>query len=508
MPRFSVKIAGSESSSRHGAVGFPASNLVLGANEILCRPNGSSSLVGRTIAQIAAETNGISYFRTISDGTTNTVITGNGPHILALVPGPRISITPTYNGGTGTAQFTITSQTVLSSDAAPTLGANLNVSTFNITRSNANVLGFGATLGDVRYITVSSGASATGIPSLSATSSEASVNVDFQISPLRGGSLLVGGTSPTIKSAVANTAFTVNATSTSTTAKHINLESGVAGVVTIGALATNKHLALQVAANTFDVRITGPSNTNYCAFRLDSGGNTGIITNNTTGNLILVSGSATTGVIPTAGSTSVQFNSDILLSAKSIKAVDNNITVDTVTNDFTGSLKLKATSKSGFHRVKSGTITIPVGGTSGTITGTGGMSSGYLDVINYNTSTEKAVKYFMYIQNSLIPSESAVVEFNTIINGNNFRSLEIINTMVQSDGSELYVNSEEGGGSGIVLMNDVVGIDANGGMALLPFTPDCQVALPSLNVNEVGITLNKCMQGTYIITLYKMSIEA
>lgn len=499
MPQFSVKVASNTTTTRHGAPAFLASNLVLGANQILCRPTGSSSLVGKTIQEIAADTNGLSYFRTISDGTSNTVITGNGPHILALVPGPRISITPAYNAGAGTAQFTITSQTVLSSDAAPTLGANLNVSNFNITKVSANVLAFNATLGDTRFVTVASSASTTGTPSLSSTTSETGTfNIDFGINPLRGGALAIGGTSPTIKSGIANSTFGISATSTSTTAKHITLESGLGTLVTIGTTSVAKHLALQVASNAHDIRISGPSNTNYCAFRIDSSGNTGIITNNTSGNLILVSGSATVGTIPTSGSTSVQFNSDILLSAKSIKAVDNNITVDTVTNDFTGSLKLKATSKSGFHRVKNGQR---VNGTA---------STKILETISTTSNTEKFGKYMLYMQDTLSPTSCAVVEFNVLANGS-ARSLQTVSVMV-SDVTGDFANAFNGSSEyEIVLLSSVSAtITGNPGQTITgpQLTLVCNTNNPTEGANTFLVQFNNCLLRDYNYTLYKMSIEA
>jgi hypothetical protein len=491
------------STTRNEVTGYAAANLQLGLNSLLYR-QANGSLCSATLREVAGTTNGLPYYTVISNGSTNVAVTGNGPHVLSVAAGARTTVVPTYNGSTGTSTFTVSSQTVVSSDTAPSLGGNLDVSTFSFTRTGSNILAFSSAPLNTRYFTISSAATGTGVPTLTSTSTEASVNVDLGLSPLRGGAVLIGGTSPSIKSA---STLSITALSTSTTAKHILLESGAGGIVTIGTLAVNKHLAIQTAAAGYDVRITGVSNTNYCAFRFD-GNNTGIITNNTTGNLILVSGATGLTTIPTSGSTRVQFNSDILLASKTITASDKNITINVESNDFSGALKLQSTNKSGFYRVKNGSITVPIGNTGGTISGTGGMSSGYLDVINYSTSTEKAIKYFMYIQNSLVPAESALVEFNVIINGTNFRSLEIINTMVQSDSSELFTWSEENQEAGIVVMTPVTGTGAVGGVEQLPLLPDCAVNLPSLGATEVGITLNKCMQGTYNITLHKMSIQA
>jgi len=142
---------------------------------------------------------------------------------------------------------------------------------------------------------------------------------------------------------------------------------------------------------------------------------------------------------------------------------------------------------------------------TGDISGTGGMSSGYLDVINYATTAEKAIKYCMYIQNNTNPADCAFVEFNVLINGNNFRSLEIVKTMVPSSGT-LYEQSEDFGQAGLVVLLSAVGDGAQGGTEILP---QCAGgSYPVLGTNLVGVALNRCIQGTYNITLYKMSIEA
>ena len=481
------------STTRNEVTGYAAANLQLGLNSLLYR-QGNGSLCSATLREVAGTTNGLPYYTVISNGSTNVAVTGNGPHVLSVAAGQRTTVVPSYNAGTGTSTFTVSSQTVVSSDTAPSLGGNLDVSTFSFTRAGSNILAFSSATGNTRHFTISSGASSTGVPTISCATSEATVSVDLGLQPLRGGAVLISGTSPTVRSA---TSLGLTGSTSTSGAKNITFESGIAGIVTIGPTAANKHLAIQTAAANFDVRITGPSNTNYCAFRFD-GNNTGIITNNTTGNLILVSGSVTTGTIPTSGSTRVQFNSDILLASKTITASDKNITINVESNDFSGALKLQSTVKSGFYRVKSGTITLP---SVGVITGTGGMTNGYLDIIDFTTTTEKAIKYFMYIQDTSDPSNCGVVEFNVLINGNDFRSLEIINSMVPGFGTIFDFET-----SGVVAMLPTIGEGALGGVEQLPACPSG--AYQALSSTEVGIVLNKCMQGTFSITLHKMSIQA
>jgi len=515
MPQFSVKVASGTTSTRHGASTFLAANLVLGVNEILYRPTGSNNLLGRTLSQIAAQANGIPYYNNISNGTTVVPVSTLGPQTLNIRPGNRITVAPSYDTVSKTATFQLESQTVLSSDATPTLSTDLELNGNGFTVAGANIttrVFFSgqsyAVATSLFYFNLSHSDAASTI-TLSRTSGSATAR-DITISGF-------GATSNVIIDRLksnTNTTFTLtsgSAAAAAVAARHISLESGLAGEVIIGP-NTAKDITFVAgtlsATQSKDIRNRFYNTTTLIGdiVHRAQGSNIGILGTNA-GNIILAAntGVLTNGVIPTAGTGSIQFNSDILLSAKSIKAVDNNITVDTLTNDFTGSLKLKATSKSGFHRVKSGSITVPVGGTGGTISGTGGMSSGYLDVINYGTSTEKANTYLMYIQNSTTPSQSAIVEFTVLVNSTNFRSLAITNSMVQTDGSELDLANQ---GLGIVLLNDVVGAGASGSMGAIPLSPDCTVALPSLNANEVGISLNKCMQGTYNITLYKMSIEA
>jgi hypothetical protein len=497
VPSYSVKIAGPTDINRNGKSGRVVSNLVLKQSELLYRDADANTLIGLTLYDIASRpSGGIPFFNTISNGGASIGVSSPGPHSLNIKAGSRVTVSPAYNGTTKTVDFTISSITVVQSDVTPVLGGNLDINSKNFILNTKPILDFKRTdsgTSNSRYVGIEA-TSNTGTPSIyTGDTTSTSSNVSLILHPQASGNVVIKG-SQTVSSF--DSSLNLSA-SVSTDTSHIVLNSNNSSNVNLSA-STNKNLTILSSGNG-DVRIKGGSNEIISRF---SGNNSALITNNTSGNFILVAGSTVAG-IPTSGSGSVQFNSDILLSSKSIKAVDNNITVDTVTNDFTGSLKLKATNKSGFWRIKNGSITIP---DSGDITGTGGMSSGYLDVINYETTAEKAIKYFMYIQNSSVPAQSAVVEFNVIINGNNFRSLEIVNTMVQTDNSELYMASSEGGGTGIVGINSAVGVGAEGGVDITSLL--CFVNPPALQTNEVGIMLNRCMTGTYNITLHKMSIEA
>lgn len=502
MPEKTVKISGPDLTNRNGRTGHLACNLPLTANQLLYNDPLENNLVGKTLSEIAATTGGISYFRTISNGTNSTTMSGNGAHVLSLVPGNRITVTPSYIGASGTAQFTISSTTVVSSDTAPSLGGDLDVNTRSFTISAAKVLDFtqGGSVGQSRHLRIGA-TNTSGIPSISAIdSTNANLSVDILLSPQRSGKVVIGGTTHTIKTNTTS-ALNLECVDTVATSNHIVFQSGATSNVNISA-SVNKNLTI-VSNGTGDIRIRGGSNEIISRF---SGNNSALITNNTSGNLILVAGSALTG-IPTAGSGSVQFNSDILLSAKSIKAVDNNINIDTVTNDFSGSLKLKSTNKSGYWRIKNGSITQ----TAGIVpSGTLGMSGGYLDAIS-STTLEKSNKYIMYIQNNANPVDCAMVEFNVVVNGTGstaFRSMEIINTMVSNVG-QLYEVSEEGGGSGIIILQGEGGTESTGGNGgIFSLNPSICASAASGPSNSIIITLANCLIGTYNITLHKMSIEA
>ena len=559
MPQYSVKIASPTSASFHGTSGlYPAANLVLLANQILCRPtDANNSLRGKTLVQLAADTGGIPYLTSFKDSSSNIItLPGVGPKSIKIIAdtetiGNTISSIVSLSGTE--IVYKLSAFTSLITDLTPVLGGNLNVnkktfigpSSFKPSAPSGNrtiaefiqnrqsTTGIGSGGAYFRFNTANTTDAAIISLVPETIGSETAVSSkDITISPIGSGKVNI--TTGIISTANNNGSFTINYTrnvgSSGLAAdllnQHIYLMSGTSNDVSIGTLGTSnvgKNLnfyASQIAINNsgskditfvYTKNNTTSLSTPIQIDRLITRGNDnsiGIFTTNTSGNLILAAGAVNTaGVIPSAGSSSIQFNSNILLSSKAITAADKNITIDVESNDFSGALKLKSTNKFGLYRIKNGSITVPTGGTGGTITGTAGMSSGYLDVINYLTSTEKAIKYFMYIQNANVPSESALVEFNVIINGSSFRSLEIVNTMVPLDSSELYIHSE---GAGIVLLTSVVtGTGGQGDSGALSFGgDDCSVALPSLGTNEVGVTLNKCMQGTYNITLHKMSIQA
>jgi hypothetical protein len=221
---------------------------------------------------------------------------------------------------------------------------------------------------------------------------------------------------------------------------------------------------------------------------MGSGSNIAIASSNV-GNLILVAnnGAVATGTIPAAGGASVQFNSDILLSAKSIKAVNNNITVDTVTNDFTGALVVKATNKSGFHRVKSGTKTNNV------VT--------EIDRLPTTNATEKANKYMLYMQDTTTSSTCAIVEFTVLANNATY-ALKI-NSVIQNGIStsptptfvELRTPTTRVGAP----------VDENG-TTIPQLESFCGTF--TTTTDFLSIIIDPCISGTFNYTLYKMSIQA
>ena len=557
MPQYSVKIASPTSTSFHDTGGlYPAANLVLLANQILCRPtDADNSLRGKTLVQLAEDTGGIPYLKSFKDANNTITLSVVGPKSIKIIPNTDSvgnTISSIVSLVDGEIVYALSAFTSLVTDLTPVLGGNLNVkmktfigpssfkssppsgnrtiAEFIQNRQSATGSGSGGAYFRFNTANTTDAAIISLVPETIGTESAVS-SKDITISPIGSGKVNI--TTGIISTANSNSSFTINSTRTVVSsglaadllAQHIYLMSGAGNDVSIGTLGTSnvgKNLnfyASQIAVNNsgskditfvYTKNNTSSLSTPVQIDRLITRGNDnsiGIFTTNTSGNLILAAGAAnTTGVIPSAGSSSIQFNSNILLSSKAITAADKNITIDVESNDFSGALKLKS-NKFGFYRIKNGSITVPTGNTGATITGTAGMSSGYLDVINYLTSTEKAIKYFMYIQNANVPSESALVEFNVIINVSSFRSLEIVNTMVTLDDSELYIHSE---GAGIVLLTSVVtGTGGQGDSGALSFGgDDCIVNLPSLGTNEVGVTLNKCMQGTYNITLHKMSIQA
>lgn len=91
-----------------------------------------------------------------------------------------------------------------------------------------------------------------------------------------------------------------------------------------------------------------------------------------------------------------------------------------------------------------------------------------------------------------------MVEFDVVINGNNFRSLEIVKTML--NGNLAFLSS-------IVGIASAIGDNAQGDSSVFSVCPNG--TYDELSANLVGIVLNRCIDpGTYNITLHKMSIEA
>ena len=508
MPQFSVKIASNTFTTRHGSTVFPATNLVLNANEILYRGTSSTSLIGRTLQQIAAQTGGIPYINAISDGTTPVSVSGFGTHTLSIRPGSLMTVVPSYDSVNKITQFTLNSITSLITDTNPTLGADLDM----------NGSGFkGGEVISTRILSLSqSYATASSLFHFLLTHSDAASTITLGrtlgIATTRDLTISGFGTTSNVVidrlKSNTNTTFTLTSGSTSgvaLTTRHISLESGLAGEVIIGP-TTAKDVTF--VAGTFsttqskDIRNRFYNTTSLIGdiVHRAQGINIGILGTNT-GNIILAAntGPLTNGVIPTAGSGSIQFNSDILLSAKSIKAVDNNITVDTVTNDFTGSLKLKATNKSGFHRVKNGQR---VNGTA---------STKILETVSTTSNTEKFAKYMLYMQDALSPTSCAVVEFDVLANGT-IRALKTVSVMVSdvTNDFSLAINGSTGEYE-IVLLSSVGGtITGNPGETVTGPQPVslCNSPNPSEGANTFLIQFHNCLLRDYNYTLYKMSIEA
>jgi hypothetical protein len=347
-------------------------------------------------------------------------------------------------------------------------------------------------------------------------SGESSVtNKDITISPLGTGGK-VNITNGIISTAAANSSFTINSTRTVASSgnatdllnQHIYLLSGAGSDVSIGTLGTGnigKNLnfyASQIATNNLgskDITFVYTKNSTAVAStpsqidRLITRGNNnsiGIFTTNALGNLIFAAGVDASilaaGAIPSAGSSSIQFNSDLLLSGKSIKAVGNNITIDTNTNDYTGALVVKATNKSGFHRVKNGTRN------NGTTT--------VIDILPTTNATEKANKYMLYMQDTGTPSTCAIVEFTVLANNATY-ALKI-NSVIQNGilGSPTFVElktSTSLTGSPV----DETGFNPTpdpGQICDNTFTP----------TSDLSVIIDPCISGTFNYTLYKMSIQA
>ena len=170
-----------------------------------------------------------------------------------------------------------------------------------------------------------------------------------------------------------------------------------------------------------------------------------------------------------------------------------------MTNDFTGSLKLKATNKSGFHRVKSG------------VRDNGTASTKILETVS-TSSTEKFAKYMLYMQDTLTPASCAVVEFNVMCNSTNARALSVVSVMVSDTTDDFSRAFNANGEYQIVVLSSGVGtITTNPGEIIT----DAQVSSactnapnPTQPANSFLIKFNDCLLRDYAYTLYKMSIEA
>lgn len=526
MPQYSVKVASNTPTDRHGASGYPAANLILTNNQVLCRVSNENSLVGRTVEQLASGGGGIPYLSKIG---TNTLTPG--PKTLDITAGNNCTVILSKSGDD--LEYTIDCFTTLLTDTSPTLGANLNVNkktfigpssvTLNPPSGNRTIAEFvqnrasGTSSGSAYFKFNTANATDAAVISLieERLSGESLVgNKDITITPLGTGGR-VNITNGIISTAAANSSFTINSTrnvassgnATDLLNQHIYLLSGTTNDVSIGTLGTantGKNLnfyASQIGTNNlgskditfvYTKNSTGGATTPSQIDRLITRGNDnsiGIFTTNTSGNLILAAGASagTAGVIPSAGSSSIQFNSDLLLSGKSIKAANNNITIDTNTNDYNGALVVKATNKSGFHRVKSGTRN--------------NNTTTEIDRLPTSNATEKANKYMLYMQDTGTSSTCAIVEFTVLANNSTY-ALKINSIIKNGIGETTFVELKTSttlSGSPV----DETGLNPTP-------TPDPGQICGTFTTtpDSLSVVIDPCLNGTFNYTLYKMSIQA
>ena len=520
MPEYSVKIASNTSTTRNGSSGHVAANYVLGQNEVLTRLTGNSlsgSLVNNLLNQ---STGGIPYITQFGNAT-NLITPNNGSNTLRLTAGTNVTINnPTYSSNT--INYTINSQTVLSTDPSPTLGADLDVNNFYFTytslqdvispvlkltqthTSNASLFNFLITHSDsASTITLERFAGSTATRDLTIAGFGSSSGVIIN----------------RIKSSTVSTpielASASNVSTATTSNRHIILSSAAAEVLVGAPQASSNSKTLvfvssagSVAANSANIRCrfyngASPTATLIGDLVFAATGTTVGIGTTCAGNMILCAngGPITAGSgLPNAGAASIQFNSDLLMSGKSIRAVNNNITIDTFTNDFTGALVVKATNKSGFHRVKSGTRL------------NSDASSKILETISTTGSyTEKFAKYMLYMQ-STVDATCAVVEFNVLANGSSARALNVVSVIVSDVNGDLSNAQNIDGVYEIVKLSTASGtITTNPNETITPsqaLAAACNTNNPTETGSTFLIQFNNCLQQNYNYTLYKMSIQA
>ncbi len=504
MPQHSVKIASNTSTTRNNSTGFAAANYVLGQNEVLTRLAGVNSLSGSLVNNLLNQsTGGIPYITQFGNATT-TITPNNGTNTLRLRAGTNVTInTPTYD--TSTINYTINSQTVLSTDPSPTLGGDLDVNNFYFTYTStadvfspvlkltqtyisaASLFNFLITHGDsASTITLERFAGSTTTRDLTIAGFGSSSGVIIN----------------RIKSSTASTPIELASASTASgtsSSRHIILSSAASEVLVGAPQASSSSKTLvfvssagSVATNSANIRCrfyngASPSPTLIGDLVFAAAGTTVGIGTTCAGNMILCAngGSITAGQgLPNAGNASIQFNSDLLMSGKNIRAVNNNITIDTFTNDFTGALVVKATNKSGFHRVKSGTRN------DGTTT--------EIDRLSTSSATEKANKYMLYMQDTGTSSTCAIVEFTVLANNSTY-ALKINSIIKNGIGETTFVElktSTSLTGSPV----DETGFDP---------TPVPGVSCGSFSTTaDLSVVIDPCLSGTFNYTLYKMSIQA
>lgn len=526
MPQCSIKVASSSQVSRHGASGYPAANFVLAENHLLYRS--SNVLTSGTLSTIANNTGGIAHITNISDGSKSTAVL-QGPKTLtikssAVVPS-TISVDTTVSGSN--LIFELDAITRLQNDPSPLLNYDLNVNgKFIIAPSNAapgiirRVAEFthsrnvnNGSGNNSSYFVFNSNSTITGNPALIGLGTEtiapetSVADRDIYIRPQGSGKVIIDRITSTGSNValsltgarnvdVGGTGYLLN--------QSIYLLSGAGTNVTVGTLGSgNIGKGLYFFASQMGTNNSGSKDIGFIYTKNDTAtqtsvseigklitrGNNNQITLFTTTDLVLAAGVSVSpatlnnGAIPT-GTGNIQFNSDILLSAKSIKAANNNITIDTGPNDFTGALVLKSLNKSGYHRVKSGQYT------------QNNALSKILEEASTSTS-EKVAKYMLYMQDATTSTRCALVEFNVLINGD-VRGLQVISSM------------KNGISESVIVLLDSYPIvpDVNSGTSNPTVIGAACGNNPTPSSGNYLIKINECLTGTFNYTLYKMSIQA
>ena len=538
MPQCSIKVASSSQVSRHGSTGYPAANFVLPENHLLYRSG--NAFASGTLSTIANTTGGIAHITSISNGSSPANVTLGSKNLIIQADTNTISntFTSSVEVSGNDLIFNLGTVTLLASDSSPVLGGNLDINKklfyapssagLNPSANKRTVAEFVQTRTttqdtlDSSYFKFDCGSGASNSNmAISVTKQPApsgndntSANRNIEINPLGTGSVLINR----ISSKDSSNTLTLNSTRNLDIGgtnyllnQQIYLSNSVAvatvGNVTVGTLGSgNIGKGLYFFASQININNSGSKDIGFVYTKNDTAtltnvteigklitrGNNNKISLFTTTDLVLAAGATASlndGIIPSSGTGNIQFNSDILLSSKSIKAVNNNITIDTVVNDFTGSLVLKSANKSGYHRVKNGTR--PSGNTIHTI-----------DTLPTSSATEKANKYLLYLQDTTTPATCGVIEFLVLANN----SVYFLNTTSAIlNGSDLINNAQN-----IIQLRSSTSntasspVDQNG----QTITTAGSFCGTGTITSDLHIILDPCLSGQYNYTLYKMSIQA